>query len=86
MPLWYQRHPEVLAEYAVDPLDVVGECRTGVSRRCNCHRAGRGAAGTGPAKHGGMTGVTPAEHDFSEIEASHSCNSWCETDKYLGAS
>ncbi len=84
MSFWYQRRPEVFFVYAVDPLDVIRERRAGISRRRDGYRAGPGAAGAGRAEHRGMAGVTPAEHDLSEKETSHSYAYWCENDKSLG--
>ncbi len=45
MPFRYQRRPEVIAEYPVDPLDVVGEGGARVPRRCDGYRTGLAAAG-----------------------------------------
>ncbi|KAF5035082.1 hypothetical protein DSECCO2_589360 [anaerobic digester metagenome] len=82
--LRYQRRSEVLAEYAVDPLDVVGERGPGVSRRRDGYRAGGGAAGADPGEHGGVACVAPAKQDLAEVDAGHSYTRWGETNKNLG--
>ncbi|KAF5029379.1 hypothetical protein DSECCO2_649230 [anaerobic digester metagenome] len=84
MAFRYQRRSEVIAEYAVDPLDVVGERGPCVSRRRDGYRVGRGAAGADPGEHGSVAGVAPAKQDLPEVKARHSHIRWGETDKSLG--
>jgi hypothetical protein len=74
----------VLAEYTVDPIDVVGERGARVSRRRDGYRPGRGAAGAGRGEHRSVAGIAPVEQNFTEIKAGHSYIRWKGTDKSLG--
>jgi hypothetical protein len=85
MTIRYQWRSEMVGEYAVDPLDIVGKRRPGVSWRCDGDRAGRGAAGAGPGEHRSVAGITPSKQDLSKIKAWHLHIRWREMNKYLGA-